>query len=112
ASDAAMVGPSAPGASFRPGMMAARSEQLGSTVDARISAAWGTPATSSPLPSRAESMDVIAPPARAPETTRAVTGPARMAQFLESLVGVQAVRATAPLPVVDSTATATASAGE
>jgi len=103
--------------SWRPGAAAVRSEQLGARVDARVTAAWGEP-TAAPvpmaieraLPAEAASATVrvvpssertwVAPAALpAAATVAQATGPARMSQFVQQLVGVQAARATAPLPV-------------
>ena len=102
-------------ASWRPGAAAARIEQLGASVDARATAAWGeepaarrTPAAHNPprvtsnagaaarraLPSVPR--DYVTPGA---PVSPGATGPARLSQFMDQLVGVQAARATAPLPV-------------
>ncbi|HEX9105274.1 MAG TPA: hypothetical protein VF997_23850, partial [Polyangia bacterium] len=100
--------------SWRPGAAAARVEQLGLRIDAHAMLAWGeptttttaaiggaaasTPPTASTQPASARPVverTVVAPteaPARA-------TGAARLSQFVERLVGVQAARATAPLPL-------------
>ncbi|MDB4964467.1 MAG: hypothetical protein JWN44_156 [Myxococcales bacterium] len=92
---ASTYSPAAPAASWRPGAIAARFEQLGAAVDARVSAAWGATSTT---PARA--VATISPTyvTSAPEPqVRAATGPARMSEFMDKLVGVQAIRATAPL---------------
>ena len=135
-----------PSVSWRPGAAAARIEQLGAQVDARVTAAWGEPsrrgaagrgassaqlggatmvaqpvaldATPASAPRRRGRADAGASRARGDATTRSApslraaaietmyvapemraTGPARMAAFVQQLVGVQAARATAPLPV-------------
>ena len=90
--------------SWRPGAAAARVEQLGARVDARVNAAWGEPTapTIAPMATEAATSTRAVPAAEriyvAPSDVRA-TGPARMTQFVQQLVGVQAARATAPLPV-------------
>jgi len=135
-----------PAVSWRPGATAARVEQLGMHVDARVTAAWGEPtmttlaatapasmARASMVPAPAVSASTggaaLTTPAMVPERVRAVaaragaptlqagspiaasemtyvapamaraTGPARVAAFVQQLVGVQAARATSPLPV-------------
>ena len=97
-------------------------------VDARVTAAWGEPATRSDRPALRDRCATVAderPRARVSDDGgrrgalprrrrrsraadrdlcgaargRAATGPARLSQFVQQLVGVQAARATAPLPV-------------
>jgi hypothetical protein len=105
-----------PAPSWRPGAAAARVEQLGAHVDARVTAAWGEPAATTTfapatMAQRAQAADAMPAAARAvlpvertwvaplDATATRATGPARMSQFVQQLMGVQAARATAPLPV-------------
>lgn len=99
-------------ASWRPGAAAARVESLGVAVDARLQAAWGEP-TMVPARTTASELPATTQPARATVeqplvTATPATGPARVSQFLERLVGVQTIRATTPLPVPLPTVTASA----
>ena len=87
--------------SWRPGAAAARIEQLGEAVDARVHAAWGLPVVRprpllAPLTSLATDRTYVA---MADVTPARATGPTRLSQFMDTLVGVQAVRSTAALPL-------------
>jgi hypothetical protein len=109
---------------FRPGSMASRSEQLGFALDARAAAAWGAPAASvlAQAVGRVDSLAAAAPsafgalqppaplPTTSPSTVEGARGPAQLMRFLDGRVGVQTVRALAPLPLLAPIAPAEPSA--
>jgi hypothetical protein len=109
--------PEAPAARslLRPGGLAARIEQLAVGLDVRAANAWGeTPVEPAPSASQrvAPRVDYVgltvgpkAGAAAGAPTLRATTGPAHVNDFIEGLVGAQAVRDTAPHSIAGQSTT-------